>query len=262
MSFAADVHLDIEAPPAIVWRFLSDPERFAAWIGAFAGQPPLPGTRIDPRVGGAIHVSYPHGHAGEGVFTEVVVEQRVVFTWGFSNGMHGLEPGASRIAITLTPVDGGTRVRLVHELLPSQELADQVGGGWAHYLTMLAANLGRDHHGAQWPDRVDAYYAAWAEPDADARQRALEQLVAEAVRVRTGFAHLDGRAALAGHITGSQRHMPGMRMVRTTPVASSHTHGLWSWELRGPDGSVLGEGRSTGRLDAEGRLAEVVHFAR
>src|SRR5262249_6933743 len=99
---AVVVHMSIAAAPATVWSFMSDGAKFASWIGAFAGQGPAEGTRIDPRVGGELRVCYPGGHAAVGKITAMEPPRRIAFTWGYEQQTHGIAPGASQVEITLT----------------------------------------------------------------------------------------------------------------------------------------------------------------
>jgi uncharacterized protein YndB with AHSA1/START domain len=63
--------------------------------------------------------------------------KRVVFTWGFSGPDAVVRPGGSTVEVTLSPIDTGTRVRLVHRGLPAAAVADH-SGGWTMMLARLA----------------------------------------------------------------------------------------------------------------------------
>jgi uncharacterized protein YndB with AHSA1/START domain len=122
-----DVSIRIEAEPAVVFEFFTDPEKMIRWKGIAA--------KLDPRPGGIYHVDV-GGNAAVGEFLEVVPPERVVFTWGWE-GNDGLPPGSTRVEITLTPDGDGTVVRLVHTDLPTEQSARQHGQGWTHYLERL-----------------------------------------------------------------------------------------------------------------------------
>jgi uncharacterized protein YndB with AHSA1/START domain len=57
-------------------------------------------------------------------------------SWGVA-GNAGLPPGATEVEFTLTPIPGGTRLRLVHRGLPPDE-AQLHATGWPHFLARLA----------------------------------------------------------------------------------------------------------------------------
>ena len=69
-----------------------------------------------------------------------------------------LPPGGSTVTVTLTPVDGGTEVRLVHDGLTDEQAAHHAVG-WNHFLGRLVA-AGRDGDAGpdEWaaaPDPLD-----------------------------------------------------------------------------------------------------------
>lgn len=126
--------LTIEADPATVFAFFTDPERLVRWIGASA--------TLDARPGGLMMVEVQEGRMGRGEFKEVVPVTRLAYTWGWE-GSENVPPGSSLVEIDLTPKNGATVVHFTHSGLPP----DQVPGhreGWNHYLgrLMVAASGG------------------------------------------------------------------------------------------------------------------------
>lgn len=120
----------IDAPPSVVFKFLTDPKKMIRWMGIRA--------EIDPRPGGIYRVE-PNGRdVIRGEYLEVVADSRVVFTWGFEGGGYKVQAGSSRVEIDLTPEGKGTRLRLTHRELPP-EARDRHGVGWEHYLGRLKA---------------------------------------------------------------------------------------------------------------------------
>jgi uncharacterized protein YndB with AHSA1/START domain len=125
--------IDIEATPETVFEFFVDPAKLTRWLAVEA--------TLDPRPGGVCH----QVHTGaeqqryymEGEFVEVDAPKRVVFTWGFSGPDAVVRPGGSTVEVTLSPIDTGTRVRLVHRGLPPAAVADH-SGGWTTMLARLA----------------------------------------------------------------------------------------------------------------------------
>ena len=255
------VSMTIAAEPATVWRFLSEESLFAAWIGAFAGQPPLEGTTIDPRPGGKIHVRYPDGSAAMGSVTSMEPLQRIVFTWGYSKETHGLPPGSTRVEITLTQVPEGTLVRLIHTGLPTAERRKDHVGGWKHYLSILSREAARLHHGEAAERAFAAYFRAWGEPDASRRIALLSDCCTPGVKVRTSFACTEDMEQLSEHIAGSLRHMPGISLRVGGAVQTIHGHARVRWSLHTPDGKAVGMGEVFGTLSLHGRLERIVSFS-
>lgn len=121
----------IEAPPSVVFQFLTDPQKMIRWIGINA--------KIDPRPGG-IYWLDPNGRDFiRGEYVEVIPNRRVVFTWGFENpspGMPAVPAGSTQVEIDLEPEGKGTRLRLTHRQLPPQP-RERYEQGWGHYLRRL-----------------------------------------------------------------------------------------------------------------------------
>jgi uncharacterized protein YndB with AHSA1/START domain len=122
-----EVH--IAARPETVFDFFIDPARIVRWMGRTA--------ELDPRPGGAFRIDYNGKDIVRGAFLELDRPRRVVFSWGWEMPDDPVPPGASTVVVTLTEVDGGTLVRLVHSGLP----ADAIDGhavGWDQFLPALA----------------------------------------------------------------------------------------------------------------------------
>jgi uncharacterized protein YndB with AHSA1/START domain len=260
-ALAVVVSMTIAAEPATVWRFLSEESHFAAWIGAFAGQSPLEGTKIDPRVGGEIHVRYPDGSAAIGRITSMEPLHRIVFTWGYSKETHGLPPGSSRVEITLTPIPDGTLVRLLHTGLPTQERRKDHLGGWKHYLSILSREAARLHHVEAAETAFTAYFRAWGEPNESSRVKLLSDSCIPDVKVRTSFACTEDMTQLSEHIAGSLRHMPGISLCADGPVQTMHGHARVRWSIRTQEGQAVGTGEIFAVLSLRGRLERIVSFS-
>lgn len=131
-----ETSIDIQASPENVFDFLVTPEGMTAWMGERAV--------LDPRVDGVFEVDIA-GSPVRGRYLEVDRPTRVVVSWGFAGDDH-LPPGASRVSFTLSRIDSGTRVDLVHSDLPDLGVAGHVYG-WAHFLPRLAL-VGRGGYAA------------------------------------------------------------------------------------------------------------------
>ena len=104
---------------------------------------------------------------------------------------------------------------------------------------------------------VDAWFAAWAEPDEAMRAQTLCRIAAPAVRFRDRFSLLEGTDDLTAHIGASQRFMPGMRLERRGAIRHSQGTALADWSARGSDGQERDSGTSVFTLGADGRIEAV-----
>ena len=122
--FATEV--DLPAPPAEVFRYLTDPAAMIRWMGQHATLKPVPG--------GAFEIDI-NGVPVRGQYLEIDPPRRVLVSWGVA-GNPGMPPGATEVEFTLTPTPAGTRLRLIHRgLPPGQE--DVHAAGWQHFLARL-----------------------------------------------------------------------------------------------------------------------------
>jgi uncharacterized protein YndB with AHSA1/START domain len=122
----------IAAPLETVFKFLTDAQLMAQWLGSF--------QQLDPQPGGVFQVEVSPGNIARGVYTEVVPFRRVVFTWGWNSlrpDLAALKPGTSLVEIELDPRDNRTRLRLRHWRLPD-ELRPIHAERWSVYLGRLA----------------------------------------------------------------------------------------------------------------------------
>jgi uncharacterized protein YndB with AHSA1/START domain len=119
----------MDASPATIFPFLTDPAQHVRWIGTEA--------ELDPRAGGVYRVLAQGKNPGVGEFVEVVPDHKVVFTFGWDVPHHPIPARSTEVEITLTPDGDKTRVRLVHRGLPDDAVNDHTQG-WDHYLDRLA----------------------------------------------------------------------------------------------------------------------------
>jgi uncharacterized protein YndB with AHSA1/START domain len=130
--------IQIAAPPATVFAFLTDPEKILRWMGTEASTEAHPGgLYLVKGVGG-------HGRVARGAFREVVPVNRLVYSFGWE-GSEAVPPGSGLIEIDLIEGDGGTLLRMTHSGLPDAAQCAAHDKGWAHYLGRLAmAASGQD----------------------------------------------------------------------------------------------------------------------
>lgn len=126
----------MDASPATIFPFLTDPAHHVRWMGTE--------VELDPRAGGAYSVLVQGTHPAVGTFVEVVPDTKVVFTFGWDEPNHPIPAGSTEVEISLIPDGNKTRVRLVHRGLPDDAVSDHTAG-WDHYLDRLvAASSGED----------------------------------------------------------------------------------------------------------------------
>lgn len=132
----------IKASPARVYAAWTDPEQMKEWLGP-------EGTRtrrivVDPRVGGEFcwEVTGSDGEemTARGNYRELIPGKKVVFTWRWDDD-EAWENNNSVVTVELNSVRDGTEVRLVHELLPSEESRDRHCEGWTEILGSLEQYL-------------------------------------------------------------------------------------------------------------------------
>jgi uncharacterized protein YndB with AHSA1/START domain len=121
--------VQIAAPPATVFAFLTDPEKLLRWLGTDAQMEPHPGGIYLVNVGGK--------NIARGKFTEVIPVHRLAYSFGWES-RESMPPGSGLIEIDLEDQGGGTLLRMTHSGLPNAEETANHGRGWAHYLERLA----------------------------------------------------------------------------------------------------------------------------
>jgi uncharacterized protein YndB with AHSA1/START domain len=123
--------VQIAAPPATVFAFLTDPEKILSWMGAEATTETHPGgLYLVKGIGNNASVA-------RGAFREVVPVHRLAYSFGW-DGNDEMPPGSSLVEIDLIDRDGGTLVRMTHSGLPNAVQCANHDRGWAHYLGRLA----------------------------------------------------------------------------------------------------------------------------
>jgi uncharacterized protein YndB with AHSA1/START domain len=150
-----EVAIHLAAPPEEVFRFFTDPARYVQWMGSEAELEPVPG--------GVYRVRMPDGFEAAGQFLQVDRPHLVVFSWGFADdeaaartkheggeaGGAGVMPaGSTRVTVTLEDEDGGTRLSLRHDNLPSDSLREGHDVAWNAYLPRLAVRTAGGDPGA------------------------------------------------------------------------------------------------------------------
>lgn len=141
-AFTLRREVEIAAPQATVFAFLTNPERILRWMGTEA--------TVEPHLDGIYLVNVSGKDIAQGRFTEVIPVHRLAYSFGWQ-GRDNMPPGSSLIEIDLIEREGGTLLRMTHSGLPDAEACAAHEKGWTHYLGRLAVaaaggDPGRDPH--------------------------------------------------------------------------------------------------------------------
>lgn len=248
-------HLDrsvaIRAPRETVFRFFTDPARWAAWWGA--------GSSIDARPGGRVLIRFPGGTEVTGEVLDLRAPERISFSYGYASGQP-IAPGGSRVTIRLEPEGDGTRLQLRHEF-EDAAVRDQHVQGWRHQLSLFN-NIVADEINAGAAGIADAWFDAWREADEGVRAQTLARIAAADVSFRDRFGCTAGIADLMPHITAAQHFMPGIAMQRDGDVRHCQGTALVDWTATGADGTARAAGTNVFVFGADGRIESVTGFWR
>jgi uncharacterized protein YndB with AHSA1/START domain len=252
LAFSLDRTVEIHARRSTVFRFFTDPARWARWWGE--------GSTIEPVIGGSVRIVYPGGERVSGVVQEIEHDQRLVFSYGYEAAGRPIAPGGSRVTITLDELPGGgTRLSLRHDV-DSAATRDAHVPGWRHQLARFADLAAQDAQ-AGAGEVVAAWFASWNEPDAERRRQLLGAAVTGEVRFRDASGDVSGLDELIGHISMARQFMPGLRLEARGPLRRAHDTGLVDWAAVRPDGGAAMTGTNVVRFAPDGRIAEVVGIA-
>ena len=124
-----------KAPPAKVFAAWTDPEKVKHWMGP--GQVKVEYAESDSRVGGRYRwlMKSPEGneHDVSGVFREIVVNQKLVFTWAWKTAPER----ESLVTVLFQPDGDGTLLTLTHEQFADEQARDGHENGWTAALAKL-----------------------------------------------------------------------------------------------------------------------------
>ncbi len=241
----------IEASPETVFRFFTDDTRWAAWWGA--------GSSIEARPGGAVRIRYPNGVEAAGTVLEVAAPERIVFSYGYLSGQP-IGPGASRVTIRLERAGQATRLHLSHDFTEvAAQVRDEHVQGWRYQLSLFG-NIVADEVNAGATTVVDAWFRAWGEPDAAAREGAFARIAAPELRFRDRYSLVDGLGDLLPHVAASQRFMPGIRLQRDGDVRHCQGIVLADWTALGKDDKPRGRGTNVFVFGPDGRIVSATGF--
>jgi uncharacterized protein YndB with AHSA1/START domain len=128
----------LKAPPERVFAAWTDPEKMKRWMGA--PEIEILKAEADARVGGRYRIEMrdtaggPHNVGG--VYREVVVNEKLVFTWQWE-ATPPEQPHESLVTVLIKPDGDGTLLTLTHERLSSEESSKSHEQGWISSLDKL-----------------------------------------------------------------------------------------------------------------------------
>ncbi|MBA2625098.1 MAG: nuclear transport factor 2 family protein [Acidimicrobiia bacterium] len=107
---------------------------------------------------------------------------------------------------------------------------------------------------------VETYFDTYNETDPARRAALIERAWTSDGRHVDPLLDVEGHDALGEMIAGVQARFPEHRIRRTSGVDHHHDQVRWSWELAGPDGTVVVAATDIGELAEDGRLRRVAAF--
>jgi uncharacterized protein (TIGR03086 family) len=233
-----DKSVIVPLDPEATFALITQPDRLRRWMAVAA--------RVELRPGGDYRWTVTPGHTAAGTIVDVEPGNRVVFTWGWEDGDPA--PGGSTVTVTLTPVDAGTEVRLVHDGLTDEQAAHHAVG-WNHFMDRLVA-AGRDGDAGpdEWaaaPDPIDELLCA--EATLAVLQGVLRDMDSDDLTKQTACTeytvaqladHVMGSIATLGGCAGAAMPARDQAAPLETQVADAAQAALEAWRRRGLEGTV------------------------
>jgi len=137
---ALRLHRHYDATPEEVWRAWTQPEEMRRWWGP-GNNDLVHLAEADVRVGGRFRVAVTSDSDEalevSGVYSEVVPNRKLVFTWAAKSAPEQ----ESKVAVTFEPSGGGTDLTLLHEQFPDSGVRDAHEEGWSNALAKIDAVL-------------------------------------------------------------------------------------------------------------------------
>tara|TARA_R110002096_G_scaffold342758_1_gene535815 strand:+ start:4635 stop:5060 length:426 start_codon:yes stop_codon:yes gene_type:complete len=126
----------INADKATIFKALTDEEVMAKWF--FAGPEGWSAAvKSESIKGGSYRIDMHNNAEGEtyshtGEYKEITPNDKIVFSWNSHIVTDTL------VTITLSEVETGTEVKLMHEFMPNDKQVENHTGGWTMILERLA----------------------------------------------------------------------------------------------------------------------------
>ena len=107
---------------------------------------------------------------------------------------------------------------------------------------------------------IDAYCAAWSEPDAGRRDAILAEVWADDATYTDPRGVASGRSELSALIGKVLAGRPGAKVIRTSAVDAHHGVARFAWRVVRADGAMLPEGIDFAEVGGDGKLARITGF--
>ncbi len=143
MTPFAPLVIDREYPVPIerVFRAWSDPVQLQQWFRG-SSEAVVESAEVDLRVGGGYRIVIrieDDEFVVFGHYSAVETPTLLEFTWKWE--VSSLEPGETLVRVELTPLDGGTRLRLTHSNFSTERSSQTHDAGWIRVLATLDSYL-------------------------------------------------------------------------------------------------------------------------
>ena len=106
-NYSIQISWNFSHPPAKLWQAWTDPAIAKLWFGSDPNGKVL-NAKFDVRVNGTFSVTFANSDGTEftcqGQYKEIILNQRLVFTWGWVNPLESTE----LISLQFTPSEQGT----------------------------------------------------------------------------------------------------------------------------------------------------------
>jgi uncharacterized protein YndB with AHSA1/START domain len=141
MAGGIERSVHIEAPVELVWRMITEPDQVVRWFADGIDLEATPGYQgsmtFRPESGGVVEVPI--------TVESVEAPHRFTYRWNHPDGTVATPANSMLVEFTLTPEDGGTRLRVVETGHDGQgwpqdqqdAYADDHNDGWSHHLGRL-----------------------------------------------------------------------------------------------------------------------------
>lgn len=129
---------NLKASPAKIFAAWTDPAKLQKWFLPDADSEVL-NVDFDVRKGGRYSITIRRGdgehHHMSGVFREVLLNEKLSFTWaGGCDGPNGPE---SLVTVLIKPDGSGSLLTLIHEQFADEATRDRFNQGWPGVLNSL-----------------------------------------------------------------------------------------------------------------------------
>ena len=109
---------------------------YAAWVSSDTVIPPASRMEIDATPGGIYRLTMPNGAAMEGVFSDVVPNERVRYSWRWIGSSETTE-----VDIRFGKIPAGTEIKIEHCGFQTAASLDNHAAGWDNYIAGLESHL-------------------------------------------------------------------------------------------------------------------------